>query len=411
MAATHKDQVFISGRHRSSGQNLLASAKQDMLLYYLIQYLLMHIKLIESFAVIVPMLPGSVHSPGYDDSCHQFDWQGKCFSEMPKYIYRVWTDEGICGLGESYRECSEQAIEQNIKLLLGRNPLELNLRSLPIPRTREYDGFEVAIYDLVGKILGVPVHFLLGGAVRNRVEVSYWTGRRTPEEIGAIASKAKSQGFRSLKMKCALDDPHLDRVVQIAEQCGRDFEIVLDPNQRFENPANARRIAKQIESYRVVFEDPVPRWNIDWYRLLRETAGVPIALHVHLPYSAHGQNIREMIAAIKVEAVDYFNLGGGLADFVRMADIADAAGIPVWHGTEVDLGILDASYLHACAAAPACTLPSDIIGNLLRQDDLIKEPIVYDHGYATVPSSPGLGVELDEEALSRYTIERREFTA
>jgi muconate cycloisomerase len=370
----------------------------------------MRIKLIESFAVIVPMKLGSVHSPGYDDSCHQFDWKGKFFGDVPKYIFRVWTDEGVCGLGESYRECSERAIERNIQSLLGLNPLELNLHALPIPRTREYDGFEIAIYDLVGKILGVPVYFLLGGAIRDRVEVSYWTGRRTPEDIGAIACTAKSQGFRSLKMKCALADPHRDRVIQIAERCGRDFEIVLDPNQRFENPANALRIARQIEGYRVVFEDPVPRWNIDWYRLLRETAGVPIALHVHLPYSAHGQNIREMVAAIKLEAVDYFNLGGGLADFVRMAEIADAAGIPVWHGTEVDLGILDASYLHACAAAPACTLPSDIVGNYLRQDDLIRESLVFDQGYARVPSGSGLGIELDQEALSRYAIQHRQFT-
>jgi muconate cycloisomerase len=370
----------------------------------------MRIKLIESFAVVVPMTPGSVHSPGYEDSGHQFDWKGKFFSEVPKYIYRIWTDEGVCGVGESYRACSEQVIEQNIQSLLGLDPLKLNLRSLPLPRNREYDGFEVAIFDLVGKILGVPIHFLLGGAVRDRVEVSYWTGRRTPTEMGAIALRAKSEGFRSLKMKCALDDPHLDRVKQIAETCGPEFEIVLDPNQRFENPASALRIARQVAGYRVVFEDPVPRWNIDWYRLLRETAGLPIALHIHLPYSAHGQNIREMIAAIKIEAVDYFNLGGGLADFIRMADIAEAAGIPVWHGTEVDLGILDASYVHACAAAPACTLPSDIIGNFLREDDLIREPLRYENGFVSLPTGPGLGVELDEVALSRYTVQRREFT-
>jgi muconate cycloisomerase len=123
------------------------------------------------------------------------------------------------------------------------------------------------------------------------------------------------------------------------------------------------------------------------------------------------KNIHEMVAAIKLETVDYFNLGGGLADFVRMADIADAAGIPVWHGTEIDLGILDASCVHACAAAPACTLPSDIVGNYLRQDDLIREPLVFDQGYALVQSGSGLGVELDEEALSRYSIGHQQFTA
>jgi muconate cycloisomerase len=75
----------------------------------------------------------------------------------------------------------------------------------------------------------------------------------------------------------------------------------------------------------------------------------------------------------------------------------------------VDLGILDASYLHACAAAPACTLPSDIIGNFLREDDLIAEPLLCRQSAYTLPAGPGLGVALDPEALARYTLERREF--
>ncbi|HZT33677.1 MAG TPA: mandelate racemase/muconate lactonizing enzyme family protein [Bryobacteraceae bacterium] len=367
----------------------------------------MRIIRIETFAVIVPMQPGTVHSPAYEDSCHQFDWKGKFFADVPKYIYKVWADDGSFGLGESYREVSEELIQRNIRLLLGQDPMKMNLRQLPIPPGREYDGFEVAIYDLVAGKLGVPVYTLLGGACRDRVRVDYWTGRRTPSEAAAIAGMAKERGFRGLKMKCALEDPNVERVEEIAARCGPDFEIVLDPNQRFEHPAHALRIARRVEKYKVTFEDPVPRWNLDWYRLLREKTSVPIALHVHLPYAAHGQSIREMIAAIKLEAVDIFNLGGGLASFVKMADIADAAGIPVWHGTEVDLGILDASYLHACAAAPACTLPSDIIGNFLREDDLIAEPLRYDQGFALVPQTPGLGVTLDEDALARYTLERR----
>ena len=80
------------------------------------------------------------------------------------------------------------------------------------------------------------------------------------------------------------------------------------------------------------------------------------------------------------------------------------AGVPVWHGSGVDLGILDMSYVHACAAAPAATLPSDIVGNFLREDDLIVEPIRIEGGYAYVPDRPGLGVELDEAAVNRYAV-------
>jgi muconate cycloisomerase len=234
--------------------------------------------------------------------------------------------------------------------------------------------------------------------------MSYWTGRRTPQDAASIARRAKDAGFNSLKMKCALADPHLERAEMIRAACGPDFGMVLDPNQRFEHVSFAARLAKLLEPLKIdCFEDPVPRWNLAWYRLLREKTTIPIALHVHAPY---GQRIEEMIQAIKLDAVDYFNLGAGLAHFVRMADVAAAAGIPVWHGSEVDLGILDSAALHASAAAPNCTLPSDIIGTLVREDDLLAEPIEFCGGFARVPQGPGLGVTLDEAALERYTIER-----
>jgi muconate cycloisomerase len=323
---------------------------------------------------------------------------------MPKFIYQIQTDENITGIGESYREVSDEAVRKNIAGLLGLNVMKLNLRNLPIPYGREYDGFEVAIYDLVGKKLGVPVYQLLGGAYRDRILMSYWTGRRTPADLGRISRHAKEKGFSSLKMKCAMEDPHLERVEAIRTTCGADFGIVLDPNQRFEHPVFAARIARLLEVHKIdCFEDPVPRWNLSWYRLLRGETSIPIALHVHSPY---GQRIEELIQAIKLEAVDYFNLGGGLAHFVRMAEVADAAGIPVWHGSEVDLGILDAASLHACAATRNCTLPSDIVGTLVREDDLISEPLSFCDGFAAVPQGPGLGVALDEAALERYTIEK-----
>lgn len=364
----------------------------------------MKITRIEAFRVCVPVRPGTVHSPEFEDSCHPFDWHGRFFAEMPKFIYRVETDEGITGIGESYREVSDDAVRQNIRALTGLDVMRLNLRALPIPSGREYDGFETAIYDLAGKKLGVPVYQLLGGAFRDRVLMSYWTGRRTPQDAARIARGAKEAGFASLKMKCAREDPHLERVEMIRASCGPDFGIVLDPNQRFEHPSFAAQLAKSLEHYKIdCFEDPVPRWNLHWYRLLREKIAIPIALHVHTPY---GQKIEELIQAIKLEAVDYFNLSGGLAQFMRMAEVADAAGIPVWHGSEVDLGILDAASLHACAAARNCTLPSDIIGTLVREDDLISEPLEFSGGFARVPQGPGLGVSLDEAALERYTIEK-----
>src|SRR5438093_10374659 len=73
-----------------------------------------------------------------------------------------------------------------------------------------------------------------------------------------------------------------------------------------------------------------------------------------------------------------------MAMFVKCCFIAEQAGVPVWHGSGVDLGIMDMSYVHACAAAPAATLPSDVVGNFLREDDLLVEPIRIEDGYAEI---------------------------
>lgn len=372
----------------------------------------MRISNVRYWKVRVPMKPDTVNSP---------DWGPAGFDEVPKFIIRIETDEGVYGLGETARGEREEQVARWAAHLRGRDPLAMNWQDLPAPaggfalvgqdsqkyppRPHEpefawdpvYDAIEMAIYDLVGRALGVPVCRLLGGAWRDRVLVDYWFGRMSPEDCARKARVAVAQGFQGLKMKCALEDPMVERVRAITEAAGPAFRITIDPNERFYRPAEAIRLARELEGYNVeVFEDPFPKWNLDWYVLFRQKTTIPVAMHLADP--------RAVITAIKHEASDYFNLGGPMAQFVKTAAIADAAGAPCWHGSGVDLGIRDASYIHACAAARSCTLASDIIGNFLREDDLIVEPLRFERGYAMVPQNPGLGVELDEAALEHYRI-------
>ena len=92
---------------------------------------------------------------------------------------------------------------------------------------------------------------------------------------------------------------------------------------------------------------------------------------------------------------------GAQAASYALRDCGPAPEPPVWHSSSCDLGIYDAAYTHSCAAAPNCTLPSDILG-YLREDDLVVTPIEIKDSYAIVPQTPGLGVELDEEAAKKY---------
>jgi muconate cycloisomerase len=339
----------------------------------------MKITQIEAYQVVVPMQPGTVHSPR---------WGKAEFDEVPKFILKVQTDDGIYGIGETYRAS-----------LIGADPLRMNLSNLPIPHNAAYDAFEIALFDLVGKAVGWPVHRLLGGAYRDRVLGDYWCGQKTPEDIAQTAREGWAKGFKGLKMKCTLEDPMVERVQAIAAAVPQ-MKITIDPNERFYRPGAALELAQQLAGYHIeAFEDPTPKTDLDWYVFMRrelQKLKIPLALHLNNP--------KDVIAAIQKDCVDCFNLGGGMVQFVRMAYIADAAGKPVWHGSGVDLGILDMSYIHACAAAKACTLASDLIGNFFRADDLIVEPIQFEDGYAIVPQMPGLGVDLDEQALARYCV-------
>jgi muconate cycloisomerase len=233
------------------------------------------------------------------------------------------------------------------------------------------------------------------------VLVDYWTARRTPADLARKSREGKERGFHGIKIKCALEDPNVERIGAVAEAVGKEFKITVDPNCRFYQPAHAIQLADALGEYRqcvAVFEDPVPKSNLDWYVLLRQKLQVPVALHLGNPV--------DVLNAVKREAVDFLNISpGSMAMFVKSCFIAEQAGVPVWHGSGVDLGIMDMSYVHACAAAPAATLPSDVVGNFLREDDLLVEPIRFEDGHAVVPDKAGLGVELDEEAVRRYEVQ------
>ena len=190
------------------------------------------------------------------------------------------------------------------------------------------------------------------------------------------------------------------------------MQVIIDPNERWERSGETRKRLDGLAEVGNVLclEDPIPRWQLREYALLRQYSAVPIVLHVSLPYVAHGQRIEDAIQALQANAVDGFNFNGGLANFQRLDHIAVAAALPCWHGSEIDLGILEAMYLHSAAAAESCIWPSDIFGRLIRRHDLLQEPLRMEPPYAYLPAGPGLGVEPDMDAVEEFLTEKRELT-
>ena len=355
--------------------------------------------------LIVPMKPDTVHSPGVEDRlCAADPVTGRAanFWDFPKWIIELVADNGAVGFGEPRRGDLEQPLRACAELILGKTLRELPVGNLPLPHGDQYESyiiyeaFEMAWLDLLGKHLGVPVWHLLGGKLVDRVPIDYWMGRTSPDDTARRTERAVELGLHGVKMKCKLGDPIADRVRAVRE-VAPDFSIVLDPNERFESPQGAAMVSRALaEMDRVTFESPVPQNRLDWYVLLRQKIPQPIALHLNC--------FRDLIGALRMDAADYYNLLGPLKEFTEWAKLAQAAGCPTWRGTGMDLGVRDASSVHAAAVA-GCRLPSDIVGHLLREDDLIVEPIRMEDGCLVVPDAPGLGVELDREALERYRCE------
>ena len=354
--------------------------------------------------LIVPMKPDTVHSPGVEDKlCAPDPVTGRSlnFWEFPKWIIELVADDGTVGLGEPRRGDLYEPLKEYADLIIGMSLAELPLGNLPLPHGDDYESYiiyeayEMAWLDLLGKHLGVPIHHLLGGKLIDRVPIDYWMGRADPEESARRTQLAVGLGFSGVKMKCKLGDPIAERVAAV-RQVAPHFSIVLDPNERFDNPAGAMEVSRSLKEFdRVIFESPVPQDRLDWYQLLRQKIPHPIALHL--------TSLSELLAALRTDAADYYNLLGPLKEFSEWAKLTRAAGCPTWRGTGMDLGVRDMSSVH-CAAAAGCQLPCDMIGNVFREDDLIKEPIVIEDGSALVPDLPGLGVELDMDAVDKYRV-------
>ncbi|MGH9429325.1 MAG: hypothetical protein ACRD2L_23830, partial [Terriglobia bacterium] len=166
---------------------------------------------VETFKVVVPMKPGTVLSDNYAAVPEIRDsWD--VFS-IPKHIIKLHASNGFVGLGETGRGNNLDApLAKNSQFLTGRNILDLNLAepTLGLPQQATADAFEIAIYDLLGKTLGVPVHTLLGGRFQDKVAVTYWTGERNEADLVKIARQTVEMGYKHLKFKAQFNQQKMD---------------------------------------------------------------------------------------------------------------------------------------------------------------------------------------------------------
>jgi muconate cycloisomerase len=370
---------------------------------------------VECYEVVVPTHPGRVNSAEYGPAA---------FDVPSKIILEVHTDDGLVGLGESPRGVGEGAVRSALGALAGRDIKRLNMQEPPLHDVTTNDryshphptrphrmlehafnsiahlGIHTALLDLLGKKTGLPVSALLGGAYRNRVPVDTWMGRMTPEDSARICAEAQKQGYHGAKMKCALEDDNVERAAAIKEVCGAGFKLTFDPNQRFYRYGEAIGMLRRLAEVGNIgcVEDPFNKADLEGYRLLRGHGLFPVAIHAgYIPL---------LMDALRAQACDIFNVDGTPWDVRKAADLCWLARIPTWHGSGVDLGLTEVLHLHVAAASKSMERPSDIFGRTIRRHNLITNPLTAENGSMAAPDQPGLGVELDRDALDQYTVRR-----
>lgn len=305
-------------------------------------------------------------------------------------VIRITTDEpGLVGYGETMPFYTwGKVTDASVERVKGHNPAEF------LGDDTLGAGLQMAIYDLVGKALDVPAYRLFNlPRVREWCPISWWNVDMTPEDFAAEAREAVSKGYTSHKIK---GRPWWD-IYEIVETIARDvpsyYHVDIDWNQMLANASNAAPVLTELDKYDIVslYESPIMQRDADGLRQLRAKITRPIALHFGVP---------PFPAAVAGGACDGFVIGGGIASVLDQGAQAAAFDKPFFLQI-VGTGITTALSLQLGAVLTMAQWPSVNCLNIYS-DDLLVKPLEIRGGYAHLPEGPGLGIEVDEDALMRF---------
>jgi muconate cycloisomerase len=337
----------------------------------------------------------------------------------PYVILKVYTDEGIVGIGEATvaprwsgetsRGCVAIVEDLFEPALVGSDPTDITSVCAKMDEVVKLNPFaksavEMALWDILGKSQDRPLYELLGGRARDLIPIKMVIGAFDVRHALQLAERFLSEGFTCLKVKVGLDvDGDVARVKAVRDIAGPDIRIGVDANcgWRVEQAVEALR---RMEPLDILFvEQPVGRDDPTLMAEVRQATSIPVMADesVFTP--------TEALAIVREGAVDVISLypgkNGAITASRRISQIARSAGIVCHTGSNLELGVATAAMAHLAAADQTIdseTYPADILGPLYHDHDLLTESVsIGPHG-ACPPEGPGLGVSLDEDALNKY---------
>lgn len=348
--------------------------------------------------------------------------QGVHPGRLIRTIVEVDTDEGVTGLGEigGSGASSDVLIAGLRERLLGQDPLQperLRWKAYnPVEGaayedvTQGFAAIEFACLDILGKATGRPAYEFLGGAIRDRVDFAGYIFFRYPTETAGPVATAEQvvehtrelvdrYGFRTLKVKGGVFRPEHEVDVMAALRNAFPSALLrLDPNSNWSTEESIQ-FARSLEDVGLeYYEDPC--WGFDGLARLRQKTRLPVATNTVVTKIDH------IAPAVAMEAVDVVltdpHFFGGMRRCVTAGAICGAFGLGVGMHSSGELGVSLAAMLHTAAAMPELAFAADAHYHQMLDDVIVGGKLPYENGQITVPTGPGLGIELDADRMGKY---------
>lgn len=351
------------------------------------------------------------------------------FIVPPRWLFlKIETDAGITGWGEPIVEGRARAVKAAVEelsgYLIGKDPLAIEDHWQAMYRGGFYRGGPVmmsaiagidqALWDIKGKYHQAPIYQLMGGACRDRMKVYSWIGGDRPSDVGQAALRAQSQGFTAVKMNATEElqyidtyekiDQVLERVAAVREAVGPYLGIGIDFHGRVHKPM-AKILAKELEPFRPMFiEEPVLPENNEALRDLTAITHIPIATGERM-FSRW--DFKQLLADGYVDIIQPdLSHAGGITECKKIASMAEAYDVAL--APHCPLGpIALAACLQVDATCHNAVIQEQSLGIHYNQGNDLLDYIVdssvfeYVDGFVTIPSGPGLGIEINEEHVRK----------
>jgi muconate cycloisomerase len=334
-------------------------------------------------------------------------------------ILKIHTDEGIVGLGEAdpmnpFTEetpGSVMMVMQDVigPHLMGRDPtriamVESTLDDIIDGNLTARGAVNMALYDIIGKANHIPIHTLLGGLLHAKLPLLFSVGSGTPAEAIAAIEPQIEAGCRCfmIKMGALPIADEIKRMVAVKERFGDQIDIIVDANQGWELSETLAFIDGIEGCSPALIEQPINRRDLAGLKRIREHTDFPLSADESLT------TLEDAATLIREQAVEVFSIkvskNGGLKNSKKIAEMADGFGLKCLMNSMLEFGISQAALLQL-----GCTLPNLLdlghaYGSVLRMsDDITDFDRNISQSVVTVPSGSGLGVNLKDDKLKKYT--------